>query len=368
MGLGALIGGRRGRTRAIARWSVLAALVTGVPVMAQGGVGAGMPDRIWSVRDARPVSREELLAHLAQADLILLGETHDNVHHHRVQLGLMDALERSGRPPIVAMEQFDRERQADLDRARGARSSVPVLDARAVATAAGFDFEGWSWALYGPIIERSLARGWPLVAINLSRREAARVVREGLGALTPGEVMRLGLNDPLPADQLRAMRDDIETGHCGMLPPRWVEPMVDAQRARDAVMAERLLSILASAAQPGSSASAPVGVAILGRGHARLDRGAGFNLVAHAPQRVVISIGLVESDSPLSGTGAPERASGSGGERRPIGEFPSIAAHNDASADSLPRSAFDYLWFTPGIERADPCLALVQDRKPPARP
>jgi uncharacterized iron-regulated protein len=354
------------RTRVIALFLAVAPIMAGSPARAQGGDEPVLPDRIWSVREARPVTREELVSRLVGADLVLLGETHDNAHHHRVQLELMDALERLGRQPIVAMEQFDRERQSDLDAARGEPASVSGPDARPVASAAGFDFDGWSWALYGPIIERALARGWPLVAINLSRRDATRVVREGFGAFSPAEVKRLALKDPMPDDLLRALRDDIEIGHCGLLPARAVASMVDAQRARDAVMAERLLDMMAASSVPGASA-ARLGVAVLGRGHARLDRGVGLYLAARAPHRAVISIGLLESDAQSIGQGASGAAPGSGSSSL-TGEFPALAAHNDALVGIPGHAAFDYLWFTPAVERADPCLAFVQDRKPPARP
>ena len=53
--------------------------------------------------------------------IALLGEVHDNAGHHRMRL---DALRRAfdaGWRPALVMEQFDREWQADIERARRER-------------------------------------------------------------------------------------------------------------------------------------------------------------------------------------------------------------------------------------------------------
>ncbi len=337
--------------------SSVAAGETAASAAQPAAVDQRFAELIWSVREARTVSRQEVLSRLAGTALVLIGETHDNPNHHRVQLQLIDALAARNREPLVAMEQFDRERQADLDRAREHSPGGSVPDARGVAAAAGFDFAGWSWPLYSPIIERALDRGWPVVGINLSRTQAVQIVRKGVEALAPEEVSRLALRTPLPPDVLLALRNDIEVGHCGLLPAQMVGAMVDAQRARDAVMAERLLLAVTGQGDRGSgSGHAPVTIAVLGRAHARLDRGVGMHMAARAPSLAMISIGLVEFD--------PSVAPGEGqaaGERQ-ARAFAQADGQNDTSAGGSGRFAFDYLWFTPGIDREDPCVALTHDR------
>src|SRR5262245_58173308 len=73
---------------------------------------------IWDARERRATTRAMLDAAAARADFVLLGETHDNPDHHRLQLELLEAMVRAGRRPAVALEQLDREHQAALDRAR----------------------------------------------------------------------------------------------------------------------------------------------------------------------------------------------------------------------------------------------------------
>src|SRR5436190_17910420 len=50
--------------------------------------------------------------------VVMLGEVHDNAEVHRLRLELLRRAFAAGWRPAIAMEQFDRERQPDIDRAR----------------------------------------------------------------------------------------------------------------------------------------------------------------------------------------------------------------------------------------------------------
>ncbi|HEY5896275.1 MAG TPA: ChaN family lipoprotein, partial [Burkholderiales bacterium] len=60
--------------------------------------------RIWDARAARFVPAEEVFDRAARARHVILGETHDNPEHHRLQLAVLNAL--GGQPRTLAMEQF----------------------------------------------------------------------------------------------------------------------------------------------------------------------------------------------------------------------------------------------------------------------
>ena len=60
---------------------------------------------------------------LAQRPVVLLGEVHDNAAQHAARAAALRRLLAAGGRPALAFEQFDRERQADIDRAR--RESPP---------------------------------------------------------------------------------------------------------------------------------------------------------------------------------------------------------------------------------------------------
>jgi uncharacterized iron-regulated protein len=275
------------------RWLASAALLAGCApaLLLQDHPLAG---RIWDVRAQRFVEAEAMLARAATARYVILGETHDNPEHHRLQRDALEALAARGAPRALAMEQFDSEHQKALDaaQARGA-------DAEALADAGHFDREGWGWAMYRPLVEFARQQNWPLLAGNLSRAEARGIV---------AEPSRSGLPPAEPRIR-QVLEADMVHGHCGSRPDaRRLAAMVEAQRARDARLAQAL-------------ATRSPGVLITGNGHARRDAGVPLYL----PRTDLVSIAILEVEA---GKSAPQ----------------------DYAAES-----FDYLWFTPRQPRRDPC-------------
>lgn len=192
---------------------------------------------------------------LAAYRYVLLGEVHDNAEGHRRRLASLTEAIEAGWRPAIAMEQFDRERQADLDRARRERpGDVDHLIAQAGAA-------GWEWPLYRPVIALALRHDLPLIAANLSRADARGVMRGG-GVFSAAERERLGLERPLPPDLAAAQTAVLDDSHCGHFPRAMLPGMLNAQAARDAVMAAALREHAAR------------GVVLLaGNGHVRRDIG-----------------------------------------------------------------------------------------------
>jgi len=208
-------------------------------------------------------------------DFLLLGEVHDNPVHHRLRLAWLRALAERG-DFVVAMEQLDHDRQPALEQARAGGAGV-----RETAQAGGFDFKGWEWPEYEPIVAFALARRLPLVAANLSKADTARIARG-----QPHPLAGASPSDWTDRDR-EAVAQDIRAGHCGLMPERAVEPMARAQQARDAQIARAM-------AQARAATGLPV-VLIAGNGHVRRDRGVPRYLRDLAPQARAVSIGLVES-------------------------------------------------------------------------
>jgi uncharacterized iron-regulated protein len=241
--------------------------------------------------------------------LVLLGEVHDNARQHQLRLAALQRAFAAGWRPAIAMEQFDREHQADIDRARRERpgDAQHLIDvATPSAARAG---SGWNWAFYKPFVELALRYDVPLLAANLSNADTARIVREGYSAVfSEATIAALGLGVPVAADLQSAQEREIDSGHCHALPPSTWPRMARAQFARDAVMAE----VLRGADRGG-------GVVLLaGNGHVREDIGVP-RWLGPAKNRV-FAVGYLE-----------------------IGD------------DSTPVTAFDAVVRTAVAERADPC-------------
>ena len=274
---------------------------------------ASLAGRAWDVAARRFVKTAEARARIAAATVALLGETHDNRTHHEIQRSILAEALRMGRRPALAMEQIDLEWQADVDRAIANGASPAQIGVAAHAT------RGWDWPAYSPMVALAMSNRLPVVALNLPRERTRRIVGEGLDALGPGEATRLALTATWNPQRNARLRREIVQGHCGDDSPI-VDKLVDVQRAKDAVMADRILE-----------ASARGVVAILGRGHARRDLGVPLYLAARAPALQVLSLGLVEIDPQAHG----------------VEDYPEAR-----------RGRFDLLWFTEAARREDPCLAF----------
>lgn len=241
--------------------------------------------------------------------LVLLGEVHDNAQQHQLRLATLQRAFASGWRPAIAMEQFDREHQADIDRARLERPG----DAQHLIDVAGPSGTrtggGWNWVFYRPFVELALRYDVPLIAANLSNADAAKIVRGGYSAVfSEPTIAALGLSVPVAPEVQSAQEHEIDTGHCHALPPSMWPRMARAQFARDAAMAQ----VLRLAAQGG-------GVVLLaGNGHVRRDIGVPRWL--GTVQNRVFAVGYLE-----------------------------------ITDDSTPVTVFDAVVRTAVAERADPC-------------
>jgi uncharacterized iron-regulated protein len=191
-----------------------------------GGFGCAAPA-------ARPFEWE---SRLRGSTWVLLGEVHDNAAHHRLRTAALARAIDAGWRPALVMEQFDIDRQGDIDRARGERPR----DAQHVIAQAGAE-RGWHWPFYEPVIALALSHGLPLVAGNVPRSLTMRLAREDYEPVLGIERVRAwGLDAPPDAAWQAAQEREIDGGHCNALPQRLWPGLARGQFARDAAMAQLL--------------------------------------------------------------------------------------------------------------------------------
>lgn len=186
----------------------------------------------------------------------LMGEVHDNPEGHAYRLRDLQAAVTADWRPAILMEQFNVDRQEELTQAW-----QTCKEAQCVIDAAGG--KGWQWDLYKPVIQLALAYRLPLVAANVSRAQLSDVMKQGFGAVLDDETIKAyRLDQPLPQGWLDGQRIAIREGHCNMLPQEMIDPMVNAQTARDVMFAKMIAEY------------APQGVVLIaGNGHVRKDLG-----------------------------------------------------------------------------------------------
>jgi uncharacterized iron-regulated protein len=279
--------------------------------------------RIWDVKASGFVTSDAVVARLAGARYVLLGERHDNPDHHRVQAALVRALLATGRRPVVVFEMFT----ADDAPAIARHLTAAPRDAAGLADAVDWKRSGWpDWAYYQPIVQAALDAGVPIVAGNLPPATVRALARGNRAALAQNLAARYALDQPLPGGGQAALTAEIREAHCGHLPATRIEGMVLAQRARDAMLAESMLT-----------AARDTAVLIAGNGHVRSDRGVPIYLRARAPETTIATLAPLEVRD---------------GWTRP-------ADYEAAVGGPLP---YDWVWFTPRMDDVDPCARF---RRPP---
>lgn len=162
----------------------------------------------------------------------LMGEIHDNPDAHQARYDIIAKKVKAGWRPAIAMEQFDREHQGLLRTAQDECKTAACITSKPWA-------EKWQWELYAPIIQLAIDYQLPLLAANVSRDDANRIVKGGYAAaLDPDTIAQYELDKPLPTAMAEQHRQNIVEGHCNMLPPQVAEKMIPAQVARDVWMAK----------------------------------------------------------------------------------------------------------------------------------
>lgn len=243
----------------------LAFLLLAIQLLAGSGAAQGTVD------DLPPSAQAALRA----ADVVLLGETHDNPTHHITQAAIISAL----RPSAVVWEMLTEEAAARVDR--------QVLgDPVKLAEALRWAELGWPpLSIYLPVFQ---AQPEARIYGALVPREAAYAAIEGGAAVALGaDAARFGLNIRLPADEQAAREADQLAAHCDALPAEVLPSMVQIQRLRDAVLTRAILRAI-------EETGGPVAV-ITGNGHARKDRGVPVFLARMEPGLRVFALGQSEN-------------------------------------------------------------------------
>lgn len=166
---------------------------------------------------------------LLPADVLLVGEQHDDAAHQREHRDLIQALAARGQLAAVAIEMAEQgSSTAGLPR---------DADESTVRASLAWDDKAWPWEAYAPAVMAAVRAGVPVIGANV-----------------PRERLRSAMQDPsldtvLDAGALAVQRDAIRAGHCDLLPATQLGPMVRVQVARDRTMARSL----EAAAVPGQT-------------------------------------------------------------------------------------------------------------------
>ncbi|WP_262386414.1 hypothetical protein ROLI_036100 [Roseobacter fucihabitans] len=211
----------------------------------------------------------------ATAQVVFLGEQHDNPGHHALQADWTNALT----PAALVFEMLTPEQAAAVTPQNRATQE-------ALSAALAWETSGWpDFAMYYPIF--AAAPDAAIYGAGVPREQVRALMEAPLEeALGVQDAQRFGLDAPLPPEHQNQREELQRIAHCDALPKDLLPMMVSVQRLRDAVLARTALQALRDTGGPV--------VVITGNGHARADWGAPFLLQQASPDTAVFSIGQGE--------------------------------------------------------------------------
>lgn len=267
------------------------ALVAGALAAALGACGTPRAQQSPVAQHAATEPMGPRLSALGRPDVLMLGEQHDATEHHRQHRLAVQTLAQAGELAAVVLEMAD---------AGHTTQGLPTQATEAqVQQALAWRNSAWPWAHYGPAVMAAVAAGVPVHGGNLPRQRNTATMKE------PDWDQRVA-----PA-VLEHQRQAVREGHCNLLPPAQIAPMTRIQVARDAQLAQTLVSVL----MPGKTV-----LLLTGSHHAHRRWGVPQHLPTHVSVKSVrLAAGGLRDDDP---------------------------------------TGFDAVWTTPPVPPQDHCAAL----------
>lgn len=135
-----------------------------------------VPHRVYDTKARRFTDFEAMLADVMYADVLFLGEQHDDPITHHLETAALEGLARRRSNVVLVLEMFERDVQRPLDDYLASR--IPE---------AGFLATSRPWPRYQtdyrPMVEFARLWRWPVIAGDVPRRFASMVSRTGLAVL-----------------------------------------------------------------------------------------------------------------------------------------------------------------------------------------
>jgi len=167
------------------------------------------PERVFDSDRKAFTDFESMLAELSYADVVFVGEQHDDPNTHRLEFAVLDGLARRRGNIVLSLEMFERDVQAVVDDYLAGRT-----------TEEAFLKASRPWPRYQtdyrPLVEFARARGWSVVAANVPRPLANAVSKAGLAhldSLSPGARAHASRDLDCPFDDYFDRFDETMNAH-----------------------------------------------------------------------------------------------------------------------------------------------------------
>ncbi|MEO8070873.1 MAG: ChaN family lipoprotein [Acidobacteriota bacterium] len=282
------------------RAAIVACLIAGAGTAGVAQV-AYVPQRVFVSAKGQFADFETLLADVARADVVLVGEEHNDPNTHRVELAMLQGLARRRGEIVVAMEMFERDVQEPLAHFLMGHTSEDefLRDSR--------PWPDYSTS-YKPLVDFAMSKDWPIVAANVPRTLAAEVSQSGLEVLNA----RSDADKTMFARELRCPTNDAyfkrfaETMREGMgdhssngttssaAGKSSLDRYYQAQCLKDETMSESIAQSYAAGAIGGKR---PLVVSFNGAFHSDFGQGITERTKRRLPDKRILTIAVVPTES-----------------------------------------------------------------------
>ena len=141
---------------------------------------------LFKVSDKSYKSISDAVFESISSQFFLVGEHHDNPHHHANQLAVIREIhEKAEKPLAIGLEMFETGYQKQLDQWVAGKLDLKEF----VKTY----YENWdeAWLLYRDIFLYAREHQIPLLGLNVPRKVVRKVAQKGFASLTPADMMEL---------------------------------------------------------------------------------------------------------------------------------------------------------------------------------
>ena len=214
------------------------------------------PEELLRLPEGEKISFQQLSEGLHGVQVVFLGESHDQIEHHQIQLKVLQYLVAKGKKVAIGMEMFEGSQQPILDRwSQGVLTEEEFLKEIKWETTWGMDYQ-----LYKTILDEAKKHHLKVLALNVQRDLVRKVAQNGIENLSPEDKAKLPEMD-LTDKQHRAYIKSIYKSHQGGSAED-LKHFYQAQCLWDEGMAETLSEFLKSPEGPEKTI-----VVIVGSGH-----------------------------------------------------------------------------------------------------
>lgn len=208
------------------------------------------------------ISFQQMMDDFQEARVIFIGESHDQVEHHHIQVRILRDLLAKGREVIIGMEMFERRQQSILDRWRqGLLTEEDFLKEVQWENIWGMDYQ-----LYRALLEEAKYHYLKVIGLNLERDLVRKVAQHGIKKLSSEDKAKLPEMGPIDKEHLLYLKKIYKNHKVGFAEK--FKHFYQAQSLWDEGMAETLSQFLNS-----SEGNGKIAVVIAGSGHIAFDYG-----------------------------------------------------------------------------------------------